>query len=321
MISYLFRRLNLLVITGFILTIISFMLTLWSNDTGIERYDYIDHYISYMSDIFNGDWGTSKIDQQPLLEEAMIAFASTLELCFLACITATIIGLPLGVIAGLKRNGLIDYTIMTVALVGLALPVFWLAILFILIPVSLGISIPVDGHLSPIYEIPVVSGFLLIDTIFASDIYHLDAFFDRLAHLILPSSVLSFFLITEIIRLTRHSISHVMECNYIKAAYANGLSKTQIVFRHGLKNALPPILPQIIIQLSTIISFAMAIEIVFSSEGIGVWLYNSITVGDYLVLPVALLIISFFILLSNIAIDILIMIISPIKRKSLYANK
>jgi cationic peptide transport system permease protein len=321
MISYLFRRLNLLVITGFILTIISFLLTLWTNNTVIEEYQYITHYLSYMSNIVNGDWGTSIIDQQPLLEEGLIAFASTLELCFLACVTATIIGLPLGVISGLKRNGLLDYSIMTVALVGLALPVFWLAILFILIPVSFGFSIPVDGQISPIYEIPVISGFLLIDTLLASDIYYLEAFFNRVAHLILPSSVLSFFLITEIIRLTRYSITQVMESNYIKAAYANGLSKTQIVFRHGLINALPPILPLIIIQLSTIISFAMAIEIVFSSEGIGGWLYNSIKAGDYLVLSAALLIVSFFILLSNIAADILIMIISPIKRKSLYVDK
>lgn len=321
MFSYLFRRLNLLVITGFILTIISFMLTFWSNKAVSEEYNYINLYITYMSNILDGDWGTSIVDQQPLLGTALIAFATTLELCFITSISATIIGVPLGITAGLKRNGLLDYSIMSVALIGLALPVFWLAILFIIIPISLGFSIPIDGDISPIYEVPVISGFLLVDTILASNLYNLEAFFNRLAHLILPSTVLSFFLITEVIRLTRHSITQVMETNYIKAAYANGLTKVQIIFRHALKNALPPILPQIILQLSTIFSFAMAIEIVFSSQGMGGWLYSSIKVGDYQALPVSLLIISFFILCSNIAIDILIMLISPIKRKSLYVDK
>jgi cationic peptide transport system permease protein len=321
MFNYLFRRLNLLFFTGLILTIISFLLTVWSNNYVSEDYNYLNHYLAYMSNILNGDWGTSIVDQQPLLKTALIAFATTLELCFIASVTATIIGIPLGITAGLKRNGLLDYSIMSVALIGLALPVFWLAILFIIIPISLNLSIPIDGDISPIYEVPVRSGFLLIDTLLASDLYGLEAFFNRLSHLILPSLVLSFFLVTEVIRLTRHSITQVMETNYIKAAYASGLTKVQIVLQHTIKNALHPILPQIILQLSTIISFAMAIEIVFSSQGVGGWLYSSIKVGDYLALPVSLLIISFFILLLNIAVDILVMLISPIKRKSLYVDK
>ncbi|MFT6984998.1 MAG: cationic peptide transport system permease protein [Psychromonas sp.] len=320
MLNYLFRRLNLLSINAFILTVIAFIVTHWSNSNAATDVNYIVQYGQYMSSILQGEWGLSTIDQQPILSSGLTAFASTLELCFIAFITATIIGIPLGIFAGLKRNSLLDYSIMSVALVGLALPVFWLAIITTMLPRWVGLSLPIDGGISPIFEVPVISGFMLIDSLLASDIYQLDAFFNRLAHLILPAAVLSFFLSAEIIRLTRHSITVVMKSNYIKAAYANGLSNPQIILRHVLKNAIPPIIHQLRLQLSTIISFAMVIEIVFSLQGAGVWLLSSIKEGNYLALPAAVLIISGAILLSSIIIDILLMILSPLKRKSLYAD-
>ena len=111
-----------------------------------------------------------------------------------------------------------------------------------------------------------------------------------------------------------------MKSNYIKAAYAKGFSSKKIVFNHVIKNALPPILHQLRLQLSTIISFAMVIEIVFSMQGTGDWVLNSIKEDDYLALPAAIFLISGFILLTNFFIDILLVIISPVKRKSIYVD-
>ena len=320
MLNYLFRRLNLLFITAFILTIIAFVLTHWSIDNRNNEQSYLIQYFNYLLSILQGDWGVSSIDGTAMLSRGLNAFASTLELCFIAFFTATTIAVPLGVFAGLNRSSFIDYVVMTIALVGLALPVFWLAIIITMLPSLLGFSLPIDGSISPIYEVPSVSGFLLVDCLFVADLYQFDAFLSRLAHLVLPASVLSFFLITEVIRLTRYSISVIMKSNHIKAAYAKGLSIRQIVFRHVLKNALPAIIHQLRLQLSTIISFAMVIEIVFSLNGAGPWVLNSIKEGDYLALPTALLLISAFILFSGICIDILLMVISPIKRKSLYVD-
>ena len=320
MLNYLFRRLNLLFITAFILTVIAFALTYWSTYNQTSEPNYILHYLEYISAILHGEWGLSSIDQQPILNKGLLAFASTLELCFIAFIVANIVAIPLGIFAGFNRNKLPDYIIMTIVLIGLAIPVFWLAIISTMLPRLIGITLPIDGSLSPVFEIPVVSGFLLIDTLLAADTYRLDAFFNRLAHLSLPSAVLSFFLITEITRLTRHSITMIMKSNYIKAAYAKGLSSKQIVLSHVIKNALPPIIHQLRLQLSTIISFAMVIEIVFSLQGAGAWLLNSIKEGDYLALPTAVLLISGFLLLTSIFIDILLVIISPVKRKSLYVD-
>ncbi|MGB5445706.1 MAG: ABC transporter permease subunit [Psychromonas sp.] len=322
MLIYLFRRFNLLLFTALTLSIIAFMLNLWSGPgLKAQSANYVMLYLNYMLDVLQGHWGTSIINQQSHMMNGLNAFSSTLELCLVAMIASIIIGLPLGIFSGIYRNGIIDYTIMSIALIGLALPAFWLAIIMIMLSITFGISLPIDGNISPIYEIPHITGFQLIDSLFARELYNLDAFFNRLAHLILPSIVLSFFITSEIIRLTRHSISLVMKSNYIKAANTKGLSVLQIVFRNVLKNALPAIIPQLRLQLNTIISIAMTIEIVFSSQGAGVWLLTSIKNGDYLALSTAVIIISGFILLFGIIIDIVQVLISPTTRKMLYADK
>ena len=324
MLSFLLRRLNLLLITALILTIIAFAtdrIVSVNSETVVNSNGYIKQYFAFLLQIMNGDLGYSSVDNQSLLERGLIFFASTLELCFTALIFSSIIAIPLGLLAGLFRNTRLDYAIMTIAIIGLALPVFWVGVMAVLLPSVWGQVLPVDGNLSLIYEVPVVTGFLLIDTLMVTEQYELFAFIDRVAHLILPALVLSFFLITEIVRLTRHSMTMVMRSNYIQAAYAKGFSRTKIVFAHALKNALPPIIPQLRLQLSTIISFAMTIEIVFNLNGIGKWLFISLKTGDYLVLPAGILIISGFILSFSIFIEILMVIISPLRRGSLYADK
>ena len=325
MLSFLIRRLNLLLITAFILSILAFVIdrtvTINNHQLVNDQHDYVLQYFSYLWHILSGNFGISSVDGKPLFEKGLVFFASTLELCFTALIFSSLIAIPLGLLAGLFRNTRLDYLIMTVAIVGLALPVFWVGVMATLLPSLWGDILPVDGNLSLIYEVPVVTGFLLIDTLLVADQYELFAFIDRLTHLILPALALSFFLIAEIVRLTRHSMTMVMHSDYIQTAYAKGFSRTKIVFSHTLRNALPPIIPQLRLQLSTILSFAMTIEIVFNLNGIGTWLYVSLKSGDYLVLPAGMLIITGFILLFSIFIEVFMMIVSPLRRGTLYVDK
>lgn len=320
MFNYLIRRIYLLCITAFILTLIAFLIEHSTVHTQISE-NIFSHYWVYLNAIIQGEFGVSNIDGKPIFETGLIAFASTLELCIFAFLIASSIGIPLGILAGLDRNNSLDYIIMSIALIGLALPVFWVGIIFTFLPNSLGLPMPIDGNISPVYEIPVVTGFLFIDSLLVIDKYNLDAFTDYLIHTILPASTLAIFLLSEIIRLTRHAITMVMRSNYIKAAHTKGLTRPQIVYRHVLKNSLPPIIHQLRLQISTIISFAMAIEIVFSYQGAGRWLFESIQLGDYLALSSAVLIISGFILISSILVDLILVIISPTLRKSLYADQ
>ena len=321
MLNYFVRRLYLLTITALILTLIAFTIKYWTVPTSIIQDNIFSLYFDYLIGLIQGDFGVSIVDNKSILATGLIAFGSTLELCIFGFIIASLVGLPLGIIAGLDRNKGVDYMIMAIALIGLALPVFWVSIIFTMLPNMFGLTMPIDGNLSPIYEVPVVTGFLFIDSLLVTQQYQLDAFFNHLAHLILPSTVLAIFLTSEIIRLTRHAITMVMRSNYIKAAHTKGLSQYQIVLRHVLKNTMPPIIHQLRLQISTIISFAMAIEIVFSYQGAGMWLFASIQQSDYLVLSTALLIISGFILISSILVDLLLVIISPTKRKTLYADQ
>jgi cationic peptide transport system permease protein len=320
MLNYLFRRLNLLFITAFILTIIAFVLTYWSTYWQTSQSNYIGNYFHYLFAIISGEWGLSVLDQQPILSKGLSAFGSTLKLSFIAFIIANIIAFPLGILAGLNRDKTIDYIIMGMVLVGLAIPVFWLAAICTILPNLLGLTLPADTNINTFVEVQNISGLALIDALLTTDTYRPSALLSHLIHLLLPSAVLSLFLISEITRLTRHSITTIIKSNYIKAAYAKGLSSKQIVFNHVIKNALPPIIHQIRLQLSTIISFAMVIEIVFSMPGTGTWLLNSIQQGDFLALPTAVLLVSGFILLTSILVDILLVVISPIKRKSLYVD-
>ncbi|WP_354625686.1 ABC transporter permease subunit [Psychromonas sp. MME2] len=130
-----------------------------------------------------GEWGFSIIDQQPILVKGLTAFYLTLELCLVAFVTATIIAVPLGIIASMNKDTMLDKIIMTIALISLALPVFWLSVVLTLFPSSTSLPIPIDGDISPIYEFKNHTGFLLIDTLIATKSYQLDAFFSRLAHL------------------------------------------------------------------------------------------------------------------------------------------
>jgi len=324
MLSFLIRRINLLFITAIILTIIAFIIeqnVILTPAINTSPWHYLLGYFNYLGRIFSGDLGVSSLDGHSLLSRGLQFFAATLELCFVALVFSSVIAIPLGTLAGLFRDTKIDYVIMTIALSGLSLPVFWVGIMALFLPSLWGDILPVDGNLSLVYQVPSVTKFLLIDTLLAGNEYGLHAFLDRIAHLFLPALVLSFFLITEIIRLTRHSMTVVMRSNYIKAAYAKGLSRQKIVFVHALKNALPPIIPQLRLQLSTILSFAMSIEIVFNLDGMGDWLLSSLQVGDYAVLPAGMLIITSFILFFSILIDILMVIISPTMRGSLYAKQ
>ena len=316
MLNYLLRRLNLLLITGFILTVFTFVITNWSTYEYSSKSPYIVDYLNYLWSLLQGDWGISTSDQRPILMKGWLAFYSTLQLCLIAFFVAMVVGIPLGIIAALNRKRFIDYLAMFIMLVSLALPSFWLSLIAIMSLNSFGIDFPVQ----PSANLDLSSTFLLFNTLFSNNTYTEQLFLERLVRIILSASVLSLFLLSEIARITRHSITSILKSNYIKAAYTKGLSSSQIILNHVLKNALPSIILQIKIQLSTMISFAMVIEIVFSIPGAGSWVMQSVNSGDYLALPTAIILIALFISIISILVDILLMFISPIKRKSLYVG-
>ena len=161
---------------------------------------------------------------------------------------------------------------------------------------------------------------MLIDTLISDNPHSQEAFYDALKHLLLPTIVLATVPTTEVIRQMRNHVSDVMKQKYIKAAASKGLSKTEIIMRHVLRNAIPNMIPHLGLQFSTVLTTAMVTEAVFSWPGIGRWLINSIYQQDYAAIQGGMLTVAIFVVTANVLTEILTVVIHPIRRKELYAQ-
>ncbi|MFB2856157.1 ABC transporter permease [Aeromonas allosaccharophila] len=318
MFLYTLRRINLLLITLLALTFVAYLLD----------YRLIGHQISFWSGypdflrrIFAGDLGLSSVSGLPVLDEIHHYFPATLILCLAAFAISLLVGIPLGTLAALSQGKTLDLSIMTAGLIGYAVPVFWLALLVVML-FSLDLGwLPASGQISLLYDVPPITGIAVIDVLLSNEPWRQAALHDALRHLILPSLVLAVVPTTEVIRHVRSSHIDVMKQNYIKAAASRGLSKAQIVWRHGLKNALPPVLPLLGLQLGSVLTSAMITEVVFEWHGIGRWLISSIALQDYAAIRGATLVVASFVILTSVSTELLTTLIYPARRKELYAKQ
>jgi dipeptide transport system permease protein len=269
-------------------------------------------FADYLSQVLNGDLGLSVVTQTPVLDEFGKLFPATLELALIAMIVAIAIAIPAGVLAAVKRNTLIDHSITAISLVGYSMPIFWWALLLILLfSVNLGI-LPVAGRLSFIYDIESVTGFMLIDTLLAND---KEAFIDALHHLTLPAIVLATIPLAVIMRMTRSSMLEVLKQDYIRTARAKGLSEFSVIFKHALRNALIPVITVIGLQTSILMTGAILTETIFSWPGIGKWLLEAVYRRDYPVVQGGVLLIASLVILVNMVVDLLYVLINPALRQ------
>ncbi len=318
MFLYILRRINLLLITLLALTFAAYLL-----DVRLigQQASFWSGYPDFLRRILDGDLGLSSVSGQPVLDEIRHYFPATLILCGAAFAISLLVGIPLGTLAALSQGKPLDLTIMTAGLIGYAVPVFWLALLVVMFfSLELG-WLPASGQISLLYDVPSITGIALIDVLMSHEPWRQAALHDALRHLILPSLVLAVVPTTEVIRHVRSSLIDVMKQNYIKAAASRGLSRRQIVWRHGLKNALPPVLPLLGLQLGSVLTSAMITEVVFEWHGIGRWLINSIALQDYAAIRGATLVVASFVIFISVSTELLTTIIYPARRKELYAKQ
>ncbi|MFT4927914.1 MAG: cationic peptide transport system permease protein [Phenylobacterium sp.] len=237
-----------------------------------------------------------------------------MELATYSLTISMIIGIPLGIISAYYHRRLPDTLIITATLIGYSIPIFWWALLAILVfSLQLG-WFPSSGRVSLVYEIPHYSGFLLLDILLADIPYKYEALIDAVKHLALPAVVLSTYPTTVLIRYTRGSMLHVLDTNYIKTARAKGLSPFGVLLHHGLRNALLPVIRLIGLQFSSLLTLAMITEVIFSWPGIGRWLIDSIYQRDYPAIQGGLLAVATFVLVVTITSDILYKWFNPVSR-------
>ncbi len=280
---------------------------------GLDQPLYVQ-YGAYLGQLLKGDLGVSLKSQASVWTEFKALFPATLELAIMALLIALVLGMIAGVMAAVKRGTWLDHTVMTAALTGYSMPIFWWGLLLILIfSVGLGWT-PVSGRIDLLYDVPPQTGFMVWDAWLAQQAdpeYNNGAVWDALRHLILPAVVLATIPLAVIARMTRSSMLEVLREDYVRTARAKGLSPARVIFVHTLRNALIPVLTVVGLQVGTLMGGAVLTETIFSWPGIGKWLIDAIGRRDYPVVQNGILLVATLVILTNFLVDILYGVANP----------
>jgi peptide/nickel transport system permease protein len=302
MLTAMLRRLALTLVTLFGLSIVCFLLVrmvpgdtaevlLGMNYTperaeqlreelGLNR-SWPEQYVVWLTRFVQGDWGTS-VSGQPVVDEIAAAAPVTIQLALMAAVFATIVGVPLGIAAAVRTGYVGRFAVFTLSLVGLSVPGFWLGTLFILAFALKLLWLPSGGSV-PIWVDPLES----------------------LRHMILPSIALGLAVAAVLARMTRSAVDSVIRSDYVRTARAKGVSGRVVLFKHVLRNALPPIFTIAGLQVGYLLGGSVVIEEVFSLPGLGRLVLRALGERDYPLLQACLLLIGTSFVLVNLAVDLL----------------
>ena len=277
------------------------------HDLGFDR-PLWQQYLGFLGEVLSGNLGKSIVTKQPVLSEFLTLFPATIELSVCALLIAVFIGLPAGIVAGVRRGSAFDHSVMAVSLTGYSMPIFWSGLMLIILFSGILQWTPVSGRISLVYWIEPVTGFLLIDTLLSGE---KGAFASAVSHLILPSIVLATIPLAVIARQTRSAMLEVLNEDYVRTARAKGLSPFRIIGLHALRNALIPVVTVIGLQVGVLLAGAILTETIFSWPGVGKWLVDSIFRRDYPSVQSGLLLIASMVMLVNLFVDMLYGLINP----------
>ncbi len=272
---------------------------------GLDR-NPVTQYLLFLRDALTGDLGDSIVTGRPVTTELLERFPATLELTLAALLFAVAVGIPVGVIAAVKQYSLIDRISSVIALTGVSMPIFWLALIFVVIfTVNLGL-LPFPGRTS----VPIVSitGLALVDSLLT---LNFAGFWDAFLHLIMPAIALGTIPMAVVTRMTRSSMLEVMNEDYIRTAHAKGVLPRRVVFKHALRNAMLPTVTVIGLQFGLLMSGAVLTETIFGWGGIGQIALESIYRRDYAMIQGVVLYGAAFFVLVNLLVDLLYAVLDP----------
>ncbi|MBV9719807.1 MAG: ABC transporter permease [Candidatus Eremiobacteraeota bacterium] len=254
-------------------------------------------YIKWLGHVLVGDFGYSTSNSEPVFAALIERFPATLELMGASLVISIGLGLGAGILSAVYRYSVLDYSITTLAFFGQSMPVFWFALMMQLAFAVHGIPLP-GG-----YQIQLPSA-----GISNSDTFDLG---DRLAHLVLPATVLSLLGLATFSRFMRSSLLEVLGTDYMRTAAAKGLSFRTILFKHGLKNALIPVITVIALSLPTLLAGAIITETIFAWPGMGRLFINALNQSDLALLMGYLLLVAFLVVFSNLFADVVYAWLDP----------
>jgi len=258
-------------------------------------------YLEWMGRVLRGDLGNSIINRTPVMDELKQRLPATIEMIIGGMLIGVTVGVSVGILSAIKRNSWLDVVSMFGALIGVSMPIYWLALVLIyVLAVNCSVFPPsarLDVELTVVHRM----GFMLIDTLLMSDF---KLFLNALWHLILPSFVLSTVIMPIVARLTRSSMLEVLRQDYVRTARAKGLREWAVIVRHALKNALLPVVTVVGLQLGSLLGGALLTETIFSWPGMGLWTYRAILGRDYPIVQGAVLVSATIYIFVNLIVDI-----------------
>jgi peptide/nickel transport system permease protein len=250
------------------------------HEYGLDR-PLIVQYVSWLGRLAQGDWGRSIFTHRPVLQDIVYRMPISLELIILSMVLALLISVPAGVISAIKPYTALDYAVMTVAMLGVSMPDFFLGILLVLLfSLTLG-WLPVQGY------VPLATGVV-----------------DNLSHMVLPALALGLARCAILTRLVRASMLEVVKLDYVTTARAKGLVEFLVVNKHALKNALIPTVTVVGLQIGFLIGGAIVIEAVFGIPGLGTFGVQGITKRDYQQVQGFILVVALLFVVSNLLVDV-----------------
>jgi peptide/nickel transport system permease protein len=274
---------------------------------GLDKPLPVQYWI-YLKSILQGEFGESTKTRRPVLEEFRQRFPATIELAVTAGLFAVLFGVPLGFLAAKRYGGPADHASLIVTLIGISIPIFFLAlILKYIFAVRLG-WLPSVGRLSVLIDLEHPTNFYVLDAIIAGN---WNAFVDAGKHLILPAVALASIPLAIIARVTRASVLDVQNEDYVRTARAKGVAPMTVNYRHVLRNAMLPIATIIGLQVGLLLSGAVLTETVFAFPGIGSWLVEGIKARDYPVIQGGVLFVAIIVVFVNLFVDLSYGVLNP----------
>lgn len=247
-------------------------------ELGLDRPLYEQFWI-YLSNVLQGDFGTSVLTSRPVLEDVLRFFPATLELATVATLLGVLLGIPLGVTAAVYQGRLTDHVIRVLGLVGYSVPVFWLGLVGLLVFYAKLDLVPGPGRLDLYYEglVDPLTGLILVDSALAGE---WEVFRNAFSHLILPGAILGYFSLAYIARMTRSFMLDQLSQEYVTTARVKGMSERRVIWRHAFGNVMVPLITVIALSYANLLEGSVLTETVFAWPGLGLYITQSLFNAD-----------------------------------------
>ena len=275
---------------------------------GLDRPLPVQFWV-YVRGLVHGDLGISLTDRRPVMEDLAQYLPASIELTLAAVVLVVLIGLPVGLLAGIRRGRPIDHVLRFLTVGGVSMPIFWFGIILQIVFYKQLHFLPIGGRLGILdIEPPQVTGFYLIDSLLAGD---LPTFGSAVVHMILPASALAAGSLAVVVRMMRASVIELLDADHVRTARAKGLTASIVLRRHVFRNALIPTTTVLGLQIGALLAGNVLAEVVFNWPGIGLYAVNAIRNLDYPSIMGVTLVISVIYVFVNLLVDIAYVALDP----------